>query len=83
MLSRSLDLIVKYSEQRIYIDCANPSFIKSLKIQCGESSDYENVKKEHRQYMKVEPINFNQEHKEMLDHCKMLLERGYFNQSYL
>jgi hypothetical protein len=26
--------------------------------------------------MKVEPINFNQEHKEMLGHCK-LLERGY------
>ena len=33
--------------------------------------------KEHRQYMKVEPVNFNQEHKEMLGHCKMLLERGY------
>jgi hypothetical protein len=27
--------------------------------------------------MKVEPVNFNQEHKEMLGHCKMLLERGY------
>ena len=27
--------------------------------------------------MKVQPVNFNQEHKEMLGHCKMLLERGY------
>jgi hypothetical protein len=27
--------------------------------------------------MKLEPINFNQEQKEMLGHCKMLLERGY------
>ena len=27
--------------------------------------------------MRVEPVNFNQEHKEMLGHCKMLLERGY------
>jgi hypothetical protein len=27
--------------------------------------------------MNVEPVNFNQEHKEMLGHCKMLLERGY------
>ena len=27
--------------------------------------------------MKVEPVNFNQEHKEMVGHCKMLLERGY------
>ena len=27
--------------------------------------------------MKVEPVNINQEHKVMLGHCKMLLERGY------
>ena len=49
----------------------------SLSSTWGEWLDYENVKKEHREYMKVEPINFNQEHKEMLGHCKMLLERGY------
>ena len=63
--------------QKIYIDGANPSFIKSLKMQWGERPDYENVKKEHRQFMKVQPVNFNQEHKEMLGHCKMLLEQGY------
>ena len=44
-------------------------FIKSLKLQWGERSDYENVPKEQRQYMRVVPINFNQEHKEMLGHC--------------
>jgi hypothetical protein len=27
--------------------------------------------------MKVEPVNFNQEHKEMLGHCKLFLEKGY------
>jgi hypothetical protein len=27
--------------------------------------------------MKVEPVNFNQEHKEMLGQCKMLLEKGH------
>ena len=27
--------------------------------------------------MKVEPVNFNQEHKQMLGHCKMSLEGGY------
>jgi hypothetical protein len=48
-----------------------------LKMQWGERPDYENVRKEHRQFMKVQPVNFNQEHKEMLGHCKMLLERGY------
>ena len=63
--------------KKIYIDGANPSFIKSLKLQWGERSDYENVPKEQRQFMRVVPVNFNQEHKEMLGHCKMLLERGY------
>ena len=46
-------------------------------MQWGERSDYENVKKEHKQFMIVQAVNFNQEHKEMLGHCKMLLERGY------
>ena len=27
--------------------------------------------------MKVEPISFAKEHKEMLGHCKLLLEKGY------
>ena len=49
----------------------------SLSSSWGKRPDYEKVKKEHRKYMKVEPINFNQEQKEMLGHCKMLLERGY------
>jgi hypothetical protein len=48
-----------------------------LKIQWGERSDYENVPKEQRQFMKVEPVNFNQEHKEMLGLCKLSLEKGY------
>ena len=78
MLSNTWDLIVKFTVQKIYIDGANPSFIKSLKLQWGERSDYENVPKEQRQFMRVVPVNFNQEHKEMLGHCKMLLERGYF-----
>jgi hypothetical protein len=30
-----------------------------------ERPDFENVPKEHRQYMKVEPVNFNQEHKDI------------------
>ena len=77
MLEKAWNLIVKYTVQKIYIDGANPSFIKSLKLQWGERSDYENVPKEQRQFMRVEPVNFNQEHKEMLGHCKMLLERGY------
>jgi hypothetical protein len=77
MLEKVWDLLAGYNVQKIYIDGANPSFIKGLKIQWGERPDYENVKKEHRQYMKVEPVNFNQEHKEMLGQCKLYLEKGH------
>ena len=46
-------------------------------MQWGERPDFENVPREHRQFMRVLPVNFNQDHKEMLGHCKMLLEQGY------
>jgi hypothetical protein len=45
MLQKVWDLLVKYSVQKVMIDGANPSFIKSLKIQWGERPDYENEKK--------------------------------------
>jgi hypothetical protein len=74
MLQKVWDLLVKHSVQKVLIDGANPSFIKSLKIQWGERPDYENEKKELYAYMRVVPVSFSKEHKEMLSHCKMLLE---------
>jgi len=74
MLQKVWDLLVKHSVQKVLIDGANPSFIKSLKIQWGERPDYENKKKELYAYMRVVPVSFSKEHKEMLSHCKMLLE---------
>ena len=41
-------------------------------MQWCERPDYENVKKEHRQLMIAQPANFNQDHKEMLDHCNTI-----------
>ena len=70
-------MLVKHSVKKVLIDGANPSFIKSLKLQWGERPDYENEKKEYYKHMRVEPVSFGKEHKEMLGHCKMLLERGY------
>jgi hypothetical protein len=63
---------------------ANPSFIKSLKLQIGEEPDYDKViaryKSEGLGYatkdMRIVPVNFNTEHKAMLGHCKMLLEKN-------
>ena len=38
-----MGLISKYDVDKVYIDGANPSFIKSLKLQIGEDADYDKV----------------------------------------
>jgi hypothetical protein len=82
MLSLVYGLISKYQVDKIYIDGANPSFIKSLKLQIGEDADYDKVIARYKSEgfgdatkdMKIVPVNFNSEHKAMLGHCKMILE---------
>jgi hypothetical protein len=83
MLSTVYGLMSKYNVDKVYIDGANPSFIKSLKLQIGEDADYDKVIARHRSEkmsgnwskdMKIVPVNFNSEHKAMLGHCKMILE---------
>jgi hypothetical protein len=39
MLSLVFGLMSKYDVDKVYIDGANPSFIKSLKLQIGEDAD--------------------------------------------
>jgi hypothetical protein len=36
-------LMSKYNIDKVYIDGANPSFIRSLKLQIGEEADYDKV----------------------------------------
>jgi hypothetical protein len=43
MLSTVYRLMSKYNVDSVYIDGANPSFIKSLKLQIGEDPDYDKV----------------------------------------
>jgi hypothetical protein len=83
MLSTVYGLMSKYSVDKVYIDCANPSFIRSLKLQIGDDADYDKVIARYRseglgdnwsQDMRIVPVNFNKEHKAMLGHCKMILE---------
>jgi hypothetical protein len=84
MLSTVYGLMVKYNVDKVYIDGANPSFIRSLKLQIGEDAEYDKVIARYRSEglgdeaalndMKVVPVNFNKEHKAMLGHCKMILE---------
>jgi hypothetical protein len=74
--------MTKYNVDKVYIDGANPSFIKSLKLQIGEDADYDKVIARYRSEglgdatkdMKIVPVNFKSEHKAMLGHCKMILE---------
>jgi hypothetical protein len=82
MLSVVYELMIKYNVDKVYIDGANPSFIKSLKLQIGEEADYDKVIARYRSEglgdgtkdMKIVPVNFNSEHKAMLGRCKMILE---------
>jgi hypothetical protein len=85
MLSIVYGLLSKYDVDKVYIDGANPSFIKSLKLQIGEDADYDKVIARYkseglgdswRQDMRIVPVNFNKEHKSMLGHCKMILEQN-------
>jgi hypothetical protein len=84
MLSLVYGLMSKYQVDKVYIDGANPSFIKSLKLQIGEEAEYDKVIARYRSEgfgddaalkdMKIVPVNFNSEHKAMLGHCKMIME---------
>jgi hypothetical protein len=82
MLFTVYRLMTKYNVDLTYVDGANPSFIKSLKLQIGEEAEYleelDSAKREGvrpQDIMKILPVNFNSEHKAMLGHCKMIFER--------
>jgi hypothetical protein len=72
MLSVVYELMSKYQVDSVYIDGANPSFIRSLKLQIGEDPDYDKVIARYKseglgdswtQNMRIVPVNFNKEHK--------------------
>jgi hypothetical protein len=89
MLPTVYGLMSKYDIDKVYIDGANPSFIRSLKLQIGEEADYDKVITRYRseglgdgtQDMKIVPVNFK-EHKALLGHCKMILEWEWWENSY-
>jgi hypothetical protein len=89
ILDKVYELTFQYNPVKIFVDGANPSFIRSLKLKLGEDPDYEkcidryrSMKIDYAENMRV-AINFAQMHKEMLSHTKMLLEDGFIEISYL
>ena len=84
MLSLVYSLMSKYNIDSVYVDGANSSFIRSLKLKIGEDPEYDKVIARYKaeglgdswtKDMKVIPVNFGKDHKAMLGHCKMILEK--------
>jgi hypothetical protein len=68
MLSVVYELMSKYQIDKVYVDGANPSFIRSLKLRLGEDADYDKViarykaegwgdKDNWSQNMRIVPVN--------------------------
>lgn len=83
MIELMLSLIQKYQPIKIAIDGSQNSFIRSLKLKINEDPEYEKAitfyKSNHCNYennMRILPVNFGVEHKQMLSHTKLLLESG-------
>src|SRR5215471_12555927 len=85
MKSAAYQLIKRHDIDTVYVDAANPEFIRSLKIMLEDepTTKYEDVvraanSKGHRleDIMKVVPVNFRQEDKALLQHAKALIEAG-------
>jgi hypothetical protein len=97
MISTTIRLLDEYDIRfnngcRIFVDGANPSFIRALKERVDEDSNYEQqisfYKKSYpsvydlqflQQNMFVIPVQFSKEYKAMLAHCKELMkyQNGY------
>jgi len=85
MLSLAVQLRGTYKPQKIYVDGAKPDFIKSLKVQVREPSDYDRIiaqathdKVDIEYRMKVVPINFNEYGKELLGRAQNVVSKGWF-----
>ena len=83
MVELCAGLMEKYRCVHAYIDGANPGFIASLKSSIGEEPQYieaiARLQKSHAKpelNMKVLPVNFAKEHKQLLQNLKMMLSDG-------
>lgn len=95
MIQTTVNLLHKYDIRfdnscRIFVDGANPSFIRALKGRVAEDTEYEEQIIRWKSYnganvitlkwltdnMFVLPVTFNRYHKEMLAHTKKLMEYG-------
>jgi hypothetical protein len=86
MINQVVKLTHEYNPTKIYVDSANPDFIKSVKIQFRDNPDYEsvieqanheNIDPEYR--MLVCPVAFSQYGKELLGRFQYFVSKGWFS----
>lgn len=74
MVARAIEFKIKHNIEKIFVDGSNPELIRALKRLCQERVDYENV--EHLGSMKVEPVNFSTDNKDMLTWAQQVVSEG-------
>jgi len=88
MINLIIKLRYQYQPIKLYFDSANPEFIKSVKGQLNENTDYESVIEranrdkidfEHR--MTCIPVSFNQYGAELLNRFRHIVSKKFFSVS--
>jgi hypothetical protein len=84
MVEKIAELHAAYNLQCINVDGANPTFITAMKDRLGENSNWHHIHDtmnrckregfELNNFMRVCPVNFNEDGKYMLQHLKRLLD---------
>jgi hypothetical protein len=89
MLSLVAKLRYIYKPNKVFVDAANPEFVRSLKVQFNENTDYESViaqahkekiNPDHRMF--VIPVSFNKEGAELLGRLRHLISKRWFSLCY-
>jgi hypothetical protein len=83
MIQRIITIRQNYGVDILFVDAANPEIIRSFKRAFDEPVNYEDqlLRIEAKKlghpvfHMDVLPVSFNAEHKEMLSHTKLMLDR--------
>jgi hypothetical protein len=67
-----------YFNTAFFIDGSNRAMVNLLKIKWGESLNWENIKEfGHNSNIKIRPVNFSTEHKNMLSNLHAVISKNY------
>lgn len=84
MITKVTELRYQYKPSKIFVDGAKVDYIKSLKIQFNENTNYEHVVDQAKkdridpdQRMFVCPVNFNEYGKELLGRFQHVVSKGW------